>query len=89
MAKVTIKWNLDGFADLRRDPKLDELLSKTAEDVASDANTGSRKGGYLAKQGRGKTRSRAAVLTSTPAAMADNAKYHRLLNALTQNVGKR
>lgn len=74
-----IRWNIPAFEQIRRDPTLAEELFEHAK--AIEQRAGSDKG-YLAVRGHGRTRDRAAVLTSNLESMKDNADNNTLLRSL-------
>ena len=77
MTRVELKWKRGVFEQIRRLPKLDKEMQKIADGVASDAGEG-----YEASVGRGKTRSRASVVTATADAIRAESKSSNLLRAL-------
>lgn len=85
---VKIDWNVSAFEEIRRLPAVKAELEKHAGEIAerangmSAANGAEESGGYLAVPGEGRTRSRAAVVTSNLAAVLDNAAHHTLLYAI-------
>jgi len=72
-----IRWNHRAFEQIRRDPAVANELRKEADKIADRAGEG-----YLAVDGNGRTRSRAAVVTSNAEAIRDNAENNTLLRAL-------
>lgn len=75
---VRIDWHMDGFEALRREPAVKALLMEHAEQIAAEAEAAHEAKGYLAVSGEGKSRSRAAVVTTTAHAINSNAKFHTL-----------
>lgn len=81
MAKPRIKWNIRAFAELRNEPGVLNDLQERAEAIADAAGEGYES--RPAEAGEGKQgRGRAAVLTGTADARADNAKNQTLLRSL-------
>lgn len=78
VSKVRIDWNDRGFEELRRVPALKAELYKHAVGIAAEANAAHNAKGYLAVTGEGKSRSRAAVVTSDGHSIASNQKHHTL-----------
>lgn len=77
-----IRWKMRGFQQIRRMPTINEALLAAALKAKAKAElTG--KGHYAAGVERGKTRSRAYVVTVDPEAMADEAENHTLSRALS------
>lgn len=74
-----IRWNNPAFEELRRDPVVAQELLKHAKAIEQRAGTDK---GYLAVRGHGRTRGRAAVLTSNLESMKDNADNNTLLRSL-------
>ena len=77
---VTIKWNFEGFRQLRTDPAVMADLHRRAEAVAAAAGEG-----FEAKEPEvtgGRVRGRAAVVSMTRAAAKAEAEHHALLGAL-------
>lgn len=73
-----IVWDKTGqWEKLRRQPEVEARLKKEADKVATKAGEG-----YEADTGRGKTRSRASVITATADAMRKESKSSNLLRAL-------
>lgn len=72
-----IQWNRPAFEAIRRSPGVTAELSTHADRVASAAGEG-----YLSVHGHGRTRNRAAVVTTTGDAMRDNARNNTLLRVL-------
>lgn len=73
-----IKWNLSAFEELRREPGIRRELAERAERIADAAGSG-----YVAEgPEHGRTRDRAAVVTETGDAIADNARHQTLLHSL-------
>ncbi|MBF6428703.1 hypothetical protein IU440_28935 [Nocardia cyriacigeorgica] len=72
-----IEWNRQAFEQIRREPVVSTELLKEAEKIAQRAGDG-----YVAVRGRGRTRNRAAVVTSNAEAIRDNAENNTLIRAL-------
>lgn len=85
---MKIKWNRPAFEQLRRLPAVEAELDRRAEQIETAARDLSGVDGYLAVSGPGKSRSRAAVITSDVAAMRDNAANNTLLRALGSVIGQ-
>ena len=77
MARVVIKWNRKAFPLLRTLPATDAMLKRSADAIRDGCGDG-----YEAFINPGRTRSRAAVVTTTVEAMVDNATQNRLLTNL-------
>lgn len=83
---MRIDWNVKGFYDLRRSDGVIAELESHAERICDRANamgkgtyaTGSRQG-MMRPQGRW----RASVVTADAKAIADNAKNHTLIRAMS------
>lgn len=93
MADVDIRWNdqhssNNQFEALRRLPAVKVVLFAHALDIAAEADDAHDAKGYVAVVEEGKTRSRAAVVTSTPHAVASNAKHHTLLKIVAKRAIK-
>lgn len=76
MARVRIKWNRRAFAELRTMPAVMRELDALAEGIAARAGEG-----FVAEPASvtgGRVRGRAAVLTSTRQAQAQEAREHTL-----------
>lgn len=80
MARTRIQWNKAGFEALLRHPAVKADLFRRAEKIAEAA--GGELGGYVARSGEGKTRSRAAVIAATYRARRDNAANQTLLKSI-------
>lgn len=80
MAKDKIVWHMNGFEELRRLPQVEAILLENAEKIADKTGMPD----YLAVTGHGKSRSRAAVITSNAVAMQDNASNHTLEKAVAE-----
>ena len=77
---LTIKWNMQGFRDLRTDPAVMDDLAKRSERIAAAAGEG-----FVAEpveKTGGRVRGRAAVVSTTYQAAAAEARDHVLLKAL-------
>ena len=83
---VEIKWNQRGLSLLLRHPDIKADLYRRAQAIADAAN-GGEDIGYLAVQGEGRTRSRAAVIAVTVRSRRHNAKHNALVRAL--DAGRR
>ena len=83
---VEIRWNQRGLRLLLRHPAIKADLYRRARAIADAANGGDDIG-YLAVQGEGRTRSRAAVVAGTVWAKRHNAKHNALVRAL--DAGRR
>ena len=83
---VEIKWNQRGLSLLLRHPDIKADLYRRAQAIADAANGGDDIG-YLAVQGEGRTRSRAAVIAVTVRSRRHNAKHNALVRAL--DAGRR
>lgn len=77
-SKVRLVWNKPEFERIARDPAVKAELIQIAEKIARRCGPG-----YLAVSGEGRTRSRAAVITTTLAAIKDNAEH----NTILRNIG--
>ena len=77
MKRVEFRWKRGVFEEIRRLPGVDRELKKIADGVAAKAGDG-----YEACVGRGKSRSRASVVTATAEAMRAESKSSNLLRAL-------
>lgn len=76
-----IKWNIDAFAAIRNAPGVLEDLQDRADRIAAAAGDGYESRPAEAGEGK-KGRGRAAVLTGTAEARADNAHNQTLLRSL-------
>lgn len=76
---MKIEWNIRAFQEIRRLPKVDEMLRQSVEAIAAACGEG-----YDAHVEAGKTRSRGSVVTSSVPAMIDNGKN----NTLLKNIGR-
>ena len=74
---VRIRWNVPAFEKIRRDPALADEMKRIADDIADRCGEG-----YVAVRGHGVRRDRAAVITTTGAAMRDNAENNTILRSL-------
>ncbi|QSM00052.1 hypothetical protein SEA_CASHLINE_12 [Gordonia phage Cashline] len=82
---VRLKFNIDGFYDLRRDPEIVGQEEAIAQQICDRANSigkgtyalGSRQG-RKAPQGRWRT----TVVTADARAMANNARNNTLIRAM-------
>lgn len=83
---VEIKWNQRGLSLLLRHPDIKADLYRRAQAIADAAN-GGEDIGYLAVQGEGRTRSRAAVIAVTVRSRRHNARHNALVRAL--DAGRR
>ncbi len=79
---VTIKWNVPAFEEIRRDPSVKSDLAIRADRIAEAAGDG-----YESSSTEGATRSRASVVTTTYAAIRDNAKNNTLIRAVDAGRG--
>lgn len=79
MARTRIQWNKAGFEALLRHPAVKADLFRRAEKIAEAVG---ELGGYVARSGEGKTRSRAAVIAATYRARRDNAANQTLLKSI-------
>lgn len=77
-SKVKIQWHNDAFEELRRLPQVEAILEAHAIEIAAEANAAHNAKGYIAVTGHGKSRSRAAVVTSDGHSIASNQKHHTL-----------
>ena len=82
MAK-SIKWRLRGFEELRRTSEVKAELARHAERIAAACG----KPGYRAVTSEGRTRSRAAVVTTDAESIRDNARNQTLLRAMDSGRG--
>lgn len=76
VARVRIKWNRGAFAEIRTSPEVMAELNDLAAGIASRAGEG-----FVAKDAQatgGRVRGRAAVVTATAKAMADQARNHTI-----------
>lgn len=79
--KVRIKWNLDGFRQIRVAPRVQAHIAQLAAEIATRAGDGYET--RPVETGEGRTaRARVAVLTGTDEARRDNARNQTLLRAL-------
>lgn len=82
---VDIRWNLQGFRDLRTDPAVMAKIDEMAQRVAEAASASSGADGFEAQpvyETGGRVRARTAVITTTYEAMRAEAKDHVLLKSL-------
>lgn len=81
MARPRIKWNIPAFSEIRNAPGVLDDLQERADAIANAAGEGYES--RPAEAGEGKSgRGRAAVLTATAEARADNARSQTLLRSL-------
>lgn len=79
--KVRIKWNLDGFRQIRVAPGVQAHIEQLASEIAARAGDGYET--RPVETGEGRTaRARVAVLTATAEARRDNARNQTLIRAL-------
>lgn len=78
---VKIRFNMDGFAQIRTDPALVNLVDSCCKQVADRAGKGFEYRTAVMGRSRGK-RYRGIVFTATPRAMYVNARDNTLLKAL-------
>lgn len=74
VAKMKIKWNRNGFRELRTDPAVQANIVERAERIADACGPG-----FEVRASTPRNRARAVVLTTEPAAMVRNARDHTLL----------
>ena len=74
---VKIKWNIDGFRQLRYDPGVAADIDARAARIAAAAGPGYESSPYL-----GKNRHRASVITTSAKAAASERKHGKLLRAI-------
>ncbi len=79
---VKIKWSVRAFEELRRASEVEAALSRSADAIAAGCNGSVQDDGYESSQTRGRTRSRASVITASAEAMADNAAHNTLISNL-------
>lgn len=77
---MKIRWNMPGFEDLRRSPKVEEALQAEVDNVLRRA--GGETEGYAGGVEPGRTRSRGYVVTTTGESIRREARDHTLLRAL-------
>lgn len=82
MADVKLRWNMAGFRELRTSARVRADILRRARNVAAVAGDG-----YRADPSDTRNRARAAVVTDSDAAKADNARNQTLLRAL--DAGRR
>lgn len=74
---VKIKWNIDGFRQLRYDPGVAADIDGRAARIAAAAGPG-----YESSPYRGATRHRASVITTSAKAAASERKHGKLLRSI-------
>lgn len=74
---VKIKWNIDGFRQLRYDPGVAADIDARAARIAAAAGPG-----YESSPYRGATRHRASVITTSAKAAASERKHGKLLRSI-------
>lgn len=74
---MIIKYNMRGFDALRRAPGVQADIDARTNRVAEHAGAGFEAGSF-----QGRRRYRGSVITTTPKAMARNAKHNTLLRSL-------
>lgn len=75
--KVTFRWKISGFQQIRRLPGVKERLATEAQIIATLAGEG-----YETAMGEGRTRSRAVVYTATRAARKSDYENNTLSRIL-------
>lgn len=80
MARIEL--NEAGFEQLRRGEAIQSILDEHAEDWAKRARELSGRRGYQARKGHGRTRDRAAVVTTDVVSMQDEARNHTLMRTM-------
>lgn len=75
---LKITWSVPDFEDVRRLPEVRDALADAAQAISTACGDG-----YEAESSEGRTRSRAAVVTTNPRAIRDNARN----NTLLRNIG--
>lgn len=76
---MRIKWRYAAFPEIRRAPKVAADVAARAERVAAACGDG-----FVAQSGQGRTRARAAVITSTGRGIRKNA----VDNTILRNLGR-
>lgn len=74
---MKIKWNIDGFRQLRYDPGVAADIDARAARIAAAAGPG-----YESSPYRGATRHRASVITTSAKAVASERKHGKLLRSI-------
>lgn len=74
---MKIKWNIDGFRQLRYDPGVAADIDARAARIAAAAGPG-----YESSPYRGATRHRASVITTSAKAAASERKHGKLLRSI-------
>lgn len=103
VSKTRIKWNRKAFAEIRTSPETNAALQTIVTDIldtvtggssgvatdisSSGATTRATYEGFDGGVDPGRHRSRGYVVTTTWAAMRDEAKNHTLLRALAKKAG--
>jgi len=77
-----IKWNRDGFEELRKQPKVREFLKELADEVADDASEGGRVEGYIVTELFLEDPRGAVSVMATGHARRHNNKTYALIKAL-------
>lgn len=84
MAKVTVKHNSKGYAELLKHPNVLADLERRAEAIAATANS---EGLHVVRSEIGPNRARAAVITGDIQAMRAEANHHNLTRAVDAGRG--
>lgn len=74
---MKIKWNIEGFRQLRYDPGVAADIDGRAARIAAAAGAG-----YESSPYRGATRHRASVITTSAKAAASERKHGKLLRSI-------
>ena len=74
---MKIKWNIEGFRQLRYDPGVAADIDARAARIAAAAGPG-----YESSPYRGATRHRASVITTSAKAAASERKHGKLLRSI-------
>lgn len=87
MAKKKVKWNIDGFEEIRNDPRVRKVVVEKAEEIAREASENGKVEGYIVtdrvlQEGRA-----AASVMATGHANNHNWKNHALIKALHKATG--
>lgn len=80
MARVSIRWNIKAFEEIRRLPKVDSELGEITRAIKAQLVVGD----YATGVESGRTRSRGYVVTADGAAVVDNSRNQSLLRATNQ-----
>lgn len=82
--KVTWRWNLKAFTQIRRLPAIQDRLRREATSIAAEAGDG-----YGTAFGEGRTRSRAVVYTNSIEGVRREYREQRLARIVASRRGRK